>query len=394
MNNKGRLGLYIHWPFCLSKCPYCDFNVHVRSAIDYGRWQDAYLKSLDYYATIMPERLLGSIYFGGGTPSTMPPELVGAIIDKARSIWPCSNDVEITLEANPTSIEMEKFEAFKAVGVNRVSIGVQALNDKDLKFLGRAHSADEALKAIDIAKGVFEKFSFDLIYARPDQTLEEWRTELEQAKQLAGGHLSLYQLTIERNTPFYYSHQQDIFSLPNEDLAADFYGLTQDVLDDALPAYEVSNHAAEGHESQHNLNYWYNGEYVGIGPGAHGRIWQDGVKCATRDHHAPDAWLERVEGQGHGAHPYQQLGQDDLAMEALMMGLRLREGLSLKHLAEQSGGDWAAYIDEAKLKTVINEGWAVQKEEALTLTREGLLRLNAILPYILTTEGPHRKTAR
>ncbi|MBL4805102.1 MAG: coproporphyrinogen III oxidase [Alphaproteobacteria bacterium] len=394
MNNKGRLGLYIHWPFCLSKCPYCDFNVHVRNAIDYGRWQDTYLKSLDYYATIMPERLLGSIYFGGGTPSTMPPALVGAIIDKARSIWPCTNDIEITLEANPTSIEMQKFEAFKEAGVNRVSIGVQALNDKDLQFLGRQHSAKEALKAVGIARDVFEKFSFDLIYARPEQTLDQWQEELSQARELAGGHLSLYQLTIERNTPFYYSYEQKQFSLPEEELAADFYDLTQELLNEDLPAYEVSNHAADGQESQHNLNYWHNGEYVGIGPGAHGRIWQDGVKCATRNHHAPDAWLERVEGQGHGAHPYQKLKQDDLALEALMTGLRLREGLCLEHLAEQSGGDWQSYIDMAKLDMIIAEGWAVQSKDALTLTREGMLRLNAIIPFILKAGMPHRKTAR
>ena len=244
MNIKGQAGLYIHWPFCLAKCPYCDFNVHVHDSIDHERWEAAYLRALEHYAEMLDGRVISSIFFGGGTPSLMRPDSVQAILDKVHSFWPCVNDLEVTLEANPTSVEAEKFAAFKAAGVNRVSVGVQALNDKDLKFLGRKHSEKEALQAIEIAVDVFDRFSFDLIYARPGQTLEDWKDELRRAAGLAlngsGGHLSLYQLTIERNTPFHYDHAQGLFSIPNEDVATDFYNLTQDMLEvEGLPAYEI-----------------------------------------------------------------------------------------------------------------------------------------------------------
>lgn len=386
MNMKGQMGLYFHWPFCLSKCPYCDFNVHVRSAIDYGRWEAAYLKALEYYAALMPDRVLSTIYFGGGTPSTMPPSLVEAIVDKARSLWRSVNDIEITLEANPTSIEIEKFQAFRDAGVNRVSIGVQALNDKDLKFLGRQHSVAEAEKAIQIARDVFDRFSFDLIYARPEQTLDDWKAELSHAVDLAAGHLSLYQLTIERNTPFYYSFEQGDFTLPEEELAADFYGLTQDILSRVMPAYEVSNHAADGQESKHNLIYWHYGEYIGIGPGAHGRIDVDGRRHATRDHYAPDAWLERVEQNGNGAHPFEFLSEEGRFNESFMMGLRLNDGISLQHLDMQAGGDWGRFIDEKRLETSIEQGWVILDDQKISLSTEGMLRLNALLAFILSTD--------
>ncbi|MEM7651100.1 MAG: radical SAM family heme chaperone HemW [Pseudomonadota bacterium] len=387
MNIKGQVGLYIHWPFCLSKCPYCDFNVHVQDTLEHDAWEAAYLRSLESYAELLQGRTISSVFFGGGTPSLMRPQTIGAILDKVHALWPCVNDLEVTLEANPTSVEYQKFEAFKEAGINRVSIGVQALNDKNLKFLGRTHSAENARKAIEIASENFDRFSFDLMYARPEQSLKAWEAELREAVKLARGHLSLYQLTIERNTPFHYSHAQGLFSLPNEDVASDFYNITQDVLEaSGLPAYEVSSHAAEGHESRHNLTYWHYNDYIGIGPGAHGRLTLDGQKFATREHHAPQAWLERVDAQGRGAHPFEALSVEDRFLEALMMGLRLIEGVSLEHLSAQAEAPWQSYIDEAHLKTIQNESWAEIDENRLRLTREGLLRLNAIVPYLLKVQ--------
>ncbi|MGB0719983.1 MAG: radical SAM family heme chaperone HemW, partial [Bdellovibrionales bacterium] len=325
---EGSVGLYIHWPFCLSKCPYCDFNVHVRAAVDHDAWAAAYVGALSYYAGMVPDRRVESIYFGGGTPSLMSPATVESIIATVRDLWPCADDLDVTLEANPTSVERDRFRDFAAAGVNRLSLGVQALNDADLAFLGRKHSAAEAINALEVAKSAFDRVSFDLIYARPGQSLQDWEGELRRAAALAGGHLSLYQLTIERSTPFYYDHAQGKFHIPDDDLAADFYTLTQDVLDQAgLPAYEVSNHAAAGSESRHNLIYWHYRDYIGIGPGAHGRLTLDGQKHAMRDHHAPEIWLDRVAAQGHGAHPYDVLSEKDQVFEAVMMGLRLRSGM-------------------------------------------------------------------
>ncbi len=381
------LSIYFHWPFCRSKCPYCDFNVHINDAIQspefQNRWLSAYLKALDHYAARMPDRIIGSIYFGGGTPSLMNPELVEAIIAKVREHWPCANDVEITIEANPNASEFEKFEAFKMVGVNRLSLGVQALNNKDLSFLGRSHDLDGALKAIELANNTFDRFSFDLIYARPHQTLKDWEAELDQAIHLANGHLSLYQLTIERNTPFYLRHQRGEFFLPEEGLAADFFSLTQDKLAAAgLPAYEVSNHAAEGHQSIHNRTYWNYGEYIGIGPGAHGRIFQGDQRFATRDHYAPDRWLQWCEEKGHGAHPFEKIEPEDQAIEALMMGLRLYEGINLSDIVQKTGVQ-SEFIEVQKLDELASQGWLCYENEHISLQREGMLRLNAILPYIL-----------
>lgn len=384
MNMQGQCGLYFHWPFCLSKCPYCDFNVHVQDFIDHAQWEAAYLRALEHYAEMLKGRTISSVFFGGGTPSLMQPETVGAVLDKVKALFPCVNDLEITLEANPTSVEAGKFVAFKEAGVNRVSIGVQALNDDDLKFLGRKHSSQEALSAIEIACEHFERFSFDLIYARPEQSLEAWRAELQQAAELTQGHLSVYQLTVERNTPFHYDQAQGLFSIPNEDVACDFYNVTQDILSNAgLPAYEVSNHAAAGHESRHNLTYWHYGDYIGMGPGAHGRLTIDGRKHATRDHHAPERWLEMVEKDGCGAHPFQALSGEERFLEALMMGLRLQEGVALEHLTAQGGSDWRGFMDLPRLQTAKDEGWIVESETHLKLTAEGTLRLNALVPYIL-----------
>lgn len=384
LSNHQPLALYIHWPFCKVKCPYCDFNVHVRDEVDHARWGAAFERALNHYAALLPGRRLTSVFFGGGTPSLMAPETVRRVLNTASNLWPADTDCEVTLEANPTSIETEKLKSFKDAGVNRVSIGIQALNDPDLQFLGRKHSVKEALQALDTAKNIFDRVSFDLIYARPNQTLGAWEEELKYASGLATGHLSLYQLTVERNTPFYFLQEQGQFSLPKEDFASDFYNLTQDILSaENLPAYEVSNHAASGHESRHNLTYWNYGEYIGIGPGAHGRISINGQRHATRDHSAPDIWLERVEAGGTGAHPFEALSPAASFTEGLMMGLRLTAGLDLQNLSDVTGADWRDMIDQARLEALKNEGYLTQNAAHVTLTREGLLRLNGLVPFIL-----------
>lgn len=375
MFRDNQMAVYIHWPFCKSKCPYCDFNVHVRGGFDQKPWLDTYVKALEYYARILPDKQIVSIFFGGGTPSLMDPATVGGIVDSVQRLWPVVNDLEVTLEANPTSVEIQKFQEFRNAGVNRVSLGVQALNDRDLKFLGRTHSVDEALQAIDIAGNVFDRFSFDLMYGRPEQSLVDWEKELNRAVLLACGHLSLYQLTIERTTPFYLRHARGEFQIPDEARGADFYHLTQDMLEAAhMPAYEVSNHAEAGQECRHNLVYWNMADYIGIGAGAHGRfVAGDGAKYATRDHSAPDIWIERVLKCEHGAHDWDCLTADDVYAEKLMMGLRLRDGVEI----DLSG------IDECKLKEAIKQEWCFYEGKRLQLSREGMLRLNALIPYLL-----------
>jgi len=385
MNQQGQIGIYFHWPFCLSKCPYCDFNVHVTDSIDHARWAGAYVKALERYAQKMPDRKVVSIFFGGGTPSIMAPETACAVVEKVRELWSCAADMEVTLEANPTSVEMDRFRDFRAAGVNRLSLGVQSLKDDVLNFLGRKHSADEARRAIQIAGEVFDRFSFDLIYARPEQDLDDWREELTHALSLADGHLSLYQLTIERNTPFYFDRERRKFSELNDDLAADFYDLTQDILTGGgLPAYEVSNHARIGNESVHNMIYWQGGDYIGIGPGAHGRLTLEGQRCAVRDHHAPDIWLERVDETGGGAHPMELLDEREQVVEALMTGLRLADGLLLERLESIApDGRWRAVLDEERLSHVMDEGWLVLDQARMRLNREGRLKMNSLIPYIL-----------
>ena len=321
-------GVYIHWPFCKSKCPYCDFNSHVHDKIDHAQWRDAYLKDLSHWAELTGVQMVTSIFFGGGTPSLMKPDVVADIIAAIQQKWRVSNDCEITLEANPTSIEIDKLRGFRDAGVNRVSIGVQSLRAADLKFLGREHSPHEAMRAIDMAAKIFDRFSFDLIYARPQQTVAAWTEELHEALSHAGKHLSLYQLTIEQGTPFHTRHARGEFVVPEQNLAADLYDVTQDIMNAAgLPAYEVSNHAASGEESRHNLVYWRYDDYVGIGPGAHGRVTLDGKKYATRAHRAPEKWLELVCQSGHGLMPQEEVSPESQFQERLMMGLRLSEGV-------------------------------------------------------------------
>lgn len=380
----GGFGLYVHWPFCKAKCPYCDFNSHVRDGIDHAAWRHALVRELDHMAARMPGRRLNSVFFGGGTPSLMEAETVAAILAAADRHWGLDADVEITLEANPTSAEAARFQGFRAAGVNRLSMGIQALNDTDLKALGRQHSATEARAAIALAARTFDRFSFDLIYARPDQSVAAWEAELSQALDLAVGHLSLYQLTIEEGTQFHTLYQRGALVLPEDEVAGDLYEATQALLDAAgMPAYEVSNHARPGQESRHNLVYWRYGDYVGIGPGAHGRLTLDGVKTATRTHRAPEIWLDRVAKTGTGAHPDEVVTPEQRGREALMMGLRLAEGLDLRRLEAESGQPVSALLNATALTRLENHHFLRQDGDRLIATPAGRQRLNGVLSALL-----------
>ena len=332
-------GVYVHWPFCASKCPYCDFNSHVRfGAVDEPRFATAFAREIGHMAALAPGRTVTSIFLGGGTPSLMKPETVGAILDRIAAAWPMAPGAEITLEANPSSVEAERFAGYRAAGVNRVSLGVQALNDGDLKALGRLHSVAEARRAIDIAARTFDRFSFDLIYARPKQTPEAWRAELDEALAMARDHLSLYQLTIEEGTPFFGLHRAGKLTVPDPDLADALFEITQEATEAAgLPAYEISNHARPGDESRHNLTYWRYGEYAGVGAGAHGRLVVDGVRRALVTERRPEGWLDAVERDGHGLVEDIALAPAEEADELLLMGLRLVEGVDLGRLAQIGG---------------------------------------------------------
>jgi putative oxygen-independent coproporphyrinogen III oxidase len=338
-SDTPQFGVYIHWPFCLSKCPYCDFNSHVRrTAIDETRFVKAFTAEIATTAARAPGRTVSTIFFGGGTPSLMQPATVGTILDAVGRHWQVAPDVEITLEANPTSVEAERFRGYRAAGVNRVSLGVQALDDGVLKELGRLHTADEALKAVGVARSVFERYSFDLIYARPQQTAPEWERELKQALQQAGEHLSLYQLTIEPDTPFAALHAAGKLRVPDDDRARALYDTTQDVCAaHGLPAYEISNHARPGAECRHNLVYWRMHDYAGIGPGAHGRLDIDGDRHATATEKRPESWLTRVEQHGHGLVTDEVLTREETADEFLLMGLRLAEGIDPHQFAAVAG---------------------------------------------------------
>ena len=302
---RRQFGVYVHWPFCVSKCPYCDFNSHVRDAVDQTRWREALVAELRHYAASTQGRVVDSVFFGGGTPSLMPPQTIAAVIGAIRDLWPVADDVEITMEANPTSVEAARFHAAREAGVNRVSLGVQALDADSLRFLGRGHSVDEALAAIDTARAIFARYSFDLIYARPGQSPAAWRAELTRALDLAGEHLSLYQLTLERGTRFWQDHARGAFVMPDEDTAATMYEETNALMTArGLPPYEISNYARPDAACRHNLIYWRYEDYIGVGPGAHGRFTLDRAdgargKRATRQASGPEAWLERVEAQGH-----------------------------------------------------------------------------------------------
>lgn len=377
----GGFGLYLHWPFCQSKCPYCDFNSHVAGNVDKDRWRGAFLAELDRAGAETTGRVLNTVYFGGGTPSLMDPDLVYAILDRVRAIWPMANDPEITLEANPGSIEAGRFRGYRQAGVNRVSMGAQALNDTDLRALGRLHTAAEARAAFDIARNTFDRVSFDLIYARQRQTLAGWKQELTEALAMAVDHLSLYQLTIEEGTAFAARHASGgMRDLPDDDLAAEMYELTQDLCGAAgKPAYEVSNHAAAGAESRHNMMYWRGGDYIGIGPGAHGRLTRNEIRHATEAPRMPDAWLSRVERQGNGELPRERLTPQQHAEEYLMMSLRLAEGTDTARFAGIGGRP----LNPDRLAELANLGLVVIEDNRLVATARGRMVLNAVIRELL-----------
>ncbi|HLY54263.1 MAG TPA: radical SAM family heme chaperone HemW [Stellaceae bacterium] len=374
----------MHWPFCRKKCPYCDFNSHVRDAIDEACWRAGLLAELDHWAGLAGARTVTSVFFGGGTPSLMDPATAGAIIDRIARHFRLDEAVEITLEANPTSVEADRFLGFRAAGINRASLGIQSLDDRALRFLGRAHSADEAKAAIATAAASFDRFSFDLIYARPGQDVSAWAAELDAALALAGGHLSVYQLTIEPGTAFHTKYQRGELAIPDDDTAGALYELTQERLGAAgRPAYEISNHARPGEECRHNLTYWRYGDYLGVGPGAHGRLTLDGIRHATRQKRAPEPWLAAVEAAGHGTEEMLPLDPSMLTDEMVMMGLRLAEGIPRARFRHLLGREPEAMLDRRGLTDMIEGGFVTLDGEALRATAAGRQRLNAVLGRLM-----------
>ncbi len=382
------LALYIHWPFCLAKCPYCDFNSHVRDRIPQARFRAALRRELAWEAERLGRRRLTSIFFGGGTPSLMEPETVAALIDDANRLFDPAEDTEITLEANPTSVEASRFVSYRDAGVNRVSIGVQSLDPTALSLLGRQHSATQAMAALETARAIFPRISFDLIYARPGQTLDAWRAELRQALTLAADHLSLYQLTIEPGTKFEALHRHGEIELPDDDTAAALYEATAEAAEGfGLSAYEVSNYAVPGSESRHNLAYWRYGDYAGIGPGAHGRISRTEPSTvgivATRRHRAPEPWAERVEQQGHGTVEETPLSTTERAREMLLMGLRLSQGVDRNRFAERTGSSLDESLEPSVLRQALEAGYLEWRGASLRATQAGRLRLDALLAAVV-----------
>ncbi|MCA0042139.1 radical SAM family heme chaperone HemW [Celeribacter litoreus] len=377
---QGGFGLYFHWPFCQAKCPYCDFNSHVAATIDQSAWERAYLSEIDRVAALTGGRIVNTVFFGGGTPSLMEPELVDAILGRVRDRFRLSNNVEITLEANPTSVEAGRFQGYRDAGVNRVSMGIQSLQDEDLKRLGRLHSVAEARKAFDIARSTFDRVSFDLIYARQGQSPDAWRAELREALSMAIDHLSLYQLTIEEGTAFGDRYERGTLrNLPTDDSAADMYFVTQEECEAAgMPAYEISNHARPGAESRHNLIYWNYGDYAGIGPGAHARLTLNGQKFAIDTPLAPTAWLKSVESKGHGENERTALSGYDQATEYLMMGLRITEGIDLARISALLGREFE--IESAYLE---DDGFIQIENGRLSVTPKGRPLLNAIIRELI-----------
>ena len=374
---EDAFGIYVHWPFCKAKCPYCDFNSHVRhQPVDALSFAKALATELAWFATQTPGRIVSSIFFGGGTPSLMPPQAVGHVLDTIASLWTVSPNAEITLEANPTSIEAENFRGYRAAGVNRVSVGVQALNDMDLKALGRQHSATEALAAFRLAASIFPRVSFDLIYARPNQSLAQWREELSIALGEQQGHMSLYQLTIEPGTAYFDLHAKGSLVTPTDDRAADLYDVTQELTERAgLPAYEISNHASPGHESRHNLLYWRYGEYAGCGPGAHSRLADGDNRRAIIAEKHPETWRELVSTQGNGIIADTAVVPIDQASEYLLMGLRIAEGIDLERYAALAGRE----IDSSKIAGMKSMGLIKRQGPRLMATADGRKLLNAVI---------------
>ncbi|MCB1883885.1 MAG: coproporphyrinogen III oxidase [Geminicoccaceae bacterium] len=377
--------LYVHWPFCRAKCPYCDFNSHVRPEIDEDRWAGALEAELRHAAPFLRGRPLASIFFGGGTPSLMAPRTVARVIDGAARLLDFDPAIEITLEANPTSVEAGRFAGYALAGVGRVSLGVQSLDDAALRFLGREHDAAQALEAVALARRHFPRVSFDLIYARPGQSPASWEAELRRALDESAGHLSLYQLTIEPGTRFHALQRDGRLVMPGEEAEADLYALTDALLaSSGYDAYEVSNYARPGEECRHNLVYWRYGDYAGIGPGAHGRLTlEGGSRVATQTRRAPEAWLKAVEAHGHGELPRETLSQDDQLAERLLMGLRLKEGVPLSRIESATGAPWRSALDADALRRFGGEGFVAVDAGRLRATQEGRLRLDRLVPALL-----------
>ncbi len=374
-------GIYIHWPFCSAKCPYCDFNSHVRAETDQVLWCDALLSDLRQQARTVDPRPVSSIFFGGGTPSLMDPSTVSALIDEICKVWGTTPDVEISLEANPTSVEAWKFQAFKAAGINRVSLGIQALNDADLKALGRMHTVKEATSAFDVARNCFDRVSFDLIYARQHQSLKDWELELKQATNMAVDHMSLYQLTVEDGTRFGELYKRKMLrGLPTENLGADMYDLTNDVCTtEGYPAYEVSNHCRSGSECRHNLIYWRYEPYLGIGPGAHGRPLSNGDRKQTVAYSNPERWIQQVRTNGHGLRVDELVSAHDAGLEYALMSLRLSEGLDRERYQQMS----ASTLDSSRLDDLIEGGFLCQNGGFIAATAKGKKVLNRVLQELL-----------
>jgi putative oxygen-independent coproporphyrinogen III oxidase len=385
MSGMEPLALYIHWPFCLAKCPYCDFNSHVRDRIPQARFARALRTELAWEAARLGRRPLASIFFGGGTPSLMEPQTVADLIADATRLFDPLPGLEITLEANPTSVELARLAGYRAAGVNRVSLGIQSLDAGALAMLGRQHSAGQAVAALEAARATFPRVSFDLIYARPGQGVAAWQAELQQALALCADHLSLYQLTIEPGTGFEALHRRGELVLPDDDLAADLYHATADACAaHGLLPYEVSNLARPGGESRHNLAYWRYADYAGIGPGAHGRVTLDGQLVATRRHRAPEPWAERVERQGHGSTAEERIAPRDRAREMLLMGLRLTEGVDAARFAARTGMALADALDADVLDQALEAGYVTHADGLLAATLEGRLRLDALLAQLVS----------
>ncbi|MDD3288498.1 MAG: radical SAM family heme chaperone HemW [Alphaproteobacteria bacterium] len=374
------LAVYIHWPYCKSKCPYCDFNSRPARSVDHEKWADAYVREIKYWAEKTGQRKISSVFFGGGTPSLMESRTIERVLNAVAASWSVAEDVEITLEANPTSVEAEKFSDFRRAGINRLSVGVQSLRDDTLNFLGREHSAKEAICAVRLAARIFPRFSFDMIYAQAGQTVAQWAGELKEAVALGAKHMSLYQLTIEPNTRFYKTGKE---LQAVEDVAAELYQITDEIMTQAgLPAYEVSNYSFPGEESRHNLTYWKYNDYIGVGPGAHGRVVVGGKRIATENVYAPDAWLQRVDETGCGLSVNEVVSEDEARREALLMGLRLVGGVDLKAWREKFGDDVDAFVLPEKLEKMREKGFLVWDEKFLRATLAGRLRLNAVLGFI------------
>jgi len=382
---QKKLSIYIHYPFCKSKCPYCDFNSHVRDNVEYEKFTNAYLQEIEFFADRLKNRTIKTIFFGGGTPSLMPIAMVEKILEKISSSWNVEKDCEITLETNPTSFESDKFKSLKLAGINRLSVGIQALNDADLKFLGREHSAKEAISVIKKAAEIFDNFSFDLIYARPTQTLESWRAELKQALEFNANHLSLYQLTIEKGTKFFSEFKQKKFIMPDENLSADFYEMTNQITSDAgFKLYEISNYAKKNFECQHNLVYWQGGDYVGIGAGAHSRVFLDGEKNrrAIMMTHEPLAWLSGVEKNGAAIQTNDIISTYELTEELILMALRLKNGIENKIFYEILQKNLTEVFDYEKLEKLANQGLIKIDSDSIKIKDDKRILTNAIIAKV------------